>query len=565
MARGQQQTPADWVTRAADDAIRHAGEGATKITVASGASPSGPIHLGNLREFLTVHFVAEELRGRGLDVRHLHSWDDYDRFRKVPAGVDESWSEHIGRPLSAVPDPWECHDSWATHFKEPLQAALAEMGVEMEEISQTAMYQSGAYRKQILTAIRNRELIEKVLARYRTKAAPPVAESEQEAAALEDSVTADDEPTGDDLLARFPYKPWCRACGRDTTTVTGYDDESTDLAYVCQACSFEGITNVATQDEGKLVWKIDWPMRWAFEGVNFEPGGVDHASPGSSYTVGKELVKAVYGGRAPSFVGYSFVGVAGMAKMSSSKGGVPTAADALKVLEAPILRWLYVRRQPKQAFNVEFGPDVVRLYDEWDALARKAANPDKRDAQVLAFERASATVSAGTLPTPKVVVPFRTLASVADVTAGSADLISQVISRVGNPHDSVDDLQPRLDRAMQWTAEFVPVEDRTTVRTAPDAARLAALSENEAEWIRLLLDNLPGSLELDEVTAVVYGVPKLARGLAIEDAPTGEVKADQKAFFTLLYNLLVDKDKGPRLPTLIVALGAEKVRSLLGG
>src|SRR3546814_4524267 len=134
-----------------------------------------------------------------------------------------------------------------------------------------------------------------------------------------------DRPNGADLMSRFPYTPWCRACGRDTTTVTGYDDESTDLAYVCQVCSFEGITNVATQDEGKLVWKIDWPMRWAFEEVNFEPGGVDHASPGSSYTVGKELVKAVYGGRAPSFVGYSFVGVAGMAKMSSSKGGVPTA------------------------------------------------------------------------------------------------------------------------------------------------------------------------------------------------------------------------------------------------
>jgi lysyl-tRNA synthetase class 1 len=32
----------------------------------------------------------------------------------------------------------------------------------------------------------------------------------------------------------------------------------------------------------------------------------------------------------------------------------------------------------------------------------------------------------------------------------------------------------------------------------------------------------------------------------------------------LLYNLLVDADRGPRLPTLIVALGAEKVRTLLG-
>ena len=76
MARGGQSgEPIDWVTRAADDAIRHAGEG-NLVTVASGASPSGPIHLGNLREFLTPHFVAEELRRRGLAVRHLHSWDD---------------------------------------------------------------------------------------------------------------------------------------------------------------------------------------------------------------------------------------------------------------------------------------------------------------------------------------------------------------------------------------------------------------------------------------------------------------------------------------------------------
>lgn len=576
MARGGQQgDPTDWVTRAADDAIRHAGgeealaAGAT-VTVASGISPSGPIHLGNLREFLTVHFVAEELRRRGVATRHLHSWDDYDRFRKVPVGVDEAWSEHVGRPLSAVPDPWDCHPNWAEHFKAPLRAALAEMGCEMDEIDQTAMYRAGTYREQILTAVRRRDDIERVLARYRTKVAAPVAETEEEAASLADSVANDDEPdTGAGDLARFPFKPYCRDCGRDTTTVTAYDDETTDLSYTCQACAFSGTTNLATQDEGKLAWKVDWPMRWAFEGVNFEPGGVDHASPGSSYTVGKELVKEIYGGRAPSFVGYSFVGVAGMAKMSSSKGGVPTATDALRVLEAPILRWLYTRRQPKQAFNVEFGPEVVRLYDEWDALTRKAADPAKRDAQVLAWERASRTSTAGDLPTPRVVVPFRVLSSVADVTAGSAEQISRIVSHVGHEHGSVDDLEPRLTRAMQWTEEFVPVEDRTVVRSEPDTARLTSLSEREATWLRLLVEGLDevaggGELDLEPVTTLVYGVPKLAHGLAVDADPTDEVKADQKEFFRLLYNLLVDKDRGPRLPTLIVALGADRVTALLG-
>src|SRR5690606_34294190 len=154
-----------------------------------------------------------------------------------------------------------------------------------------------------------------------------------------------------------------------------------------------------------------------------------------------------------------------MQKMSSSAGGVPTAADALRILEPAILRWLYVRRAPKQTFDIDFGPEVVRLYDEWDALTRKAADPEKRDVAVLAWERAAAT-AATTLPVPAVRVPFRTLSSVADVTAGSADLISQVISHVGFPHASVSELEPRLAKAMQWTHEFVPAEERTTVREA---------------------------------------------------------------------------------------------------
>ncbi|WP_028474652.1 lysine--tRNA ligase [Nocardioides alkalitolerans] len=574
------QEPVDWVTRAADDAIRHAGgdprdpavaetlrAAGTVVTCASGISPSGPIHLGNLREFLTVHLVAEELLRRGVPARHLHSWDDYDRFRKVPAGVDPSFSTHIGKPLSAVPDPWGCHDSWAEHFKAPLRDALAQLGATMEEVDQTERYTAGAYTEQVLHALARRDAIEDVLARHRTKKPAPEEVSEEEAATLADSVANEDEATQTGDLGRFPYKPFCRTCGRDTVTLTSYDDETTDLAYTCDSCGSSHVTNVRDDHEGKLVWKVDWPMRWSVEGVNFEPGGVDHATPGSSYTVGKEIVK-LFDGRAPSFVGYSFVGVAGMAKMSSSKGGVPTASDALRVLEAPVLRWLYARRQPKQAFTVDFGPEVVRLYDEWDALARKAADPAKRDAQVLAFERASSTSTAGRLPTPTVVVPFRTLSSIADVTAGSAEQISRLVGDLGHEHGTVADLEPRLTRAITWTNEFVPAEDRTTVRATPDRELLAGLGEQERTWLYLLMEHLPSawadeSPDLDRVTTVVYGVPKLARGLALEDSPTDEVKADQKAFFNLLYRLLVQAERGPRLPTLIVALGLGTVTELV--
>ncbi len=564
------QDPVDWVTRAADDAVRHhertGAEG--PVTCSSGISPSGPVHLGNLREFLMPHFVADELRRRGVPVRHLHVWDDYDRFRKVPYGVDPSFAEHIGRPLVAVPDPWGCHDSWSTHYKEPVLAAFAALGAEVETISQAERYRSGAYREEVLRAVRHRAEIDAVLEKHRTKKVQAAGSADdehaaQEAEAMADSV-ANDEDDSESGVGYFPFKPYCHDCGRDTTTVTAYDDDTTDLAYTCSVCDYHGTTNLATQDEGKLVWKADWPMRWAFEHVDFEPAGMDHATPGSSFTVGHELVESVWDYPRPAWFGYGFVGFAGVQKMSSSAGGAPTAEDALRVLEPGILRWLYVRRQPKQTFDIDFGQEVVRLYDEWDALARKAADPAKRDTQVLAYERASATQTYGPLPSPRVVVPFRMLASVADVTAGSAEQISRIVAHLGHAHDSVDDLEPRLSRAMAWTAEFVPASERTTVRSEPDAVAIEALSPQEREWLALLLQGLQGDLELDAVTSLVYGVPKLARGMSLDEKPTDEVKADQKEFFRLLYHLLVDAERGPRLPTLIVALGTDRVRSLLG-
>ena len=64
-------TEADWVSRFADEVIAEATRRAPGKTIvcASGLSPSGPIHLGNLREVMTPHLVADEIRRRGVDVR----------------------------------------------------------------------------------------------------------------------------------------------------------------------------------------------------------------------------------------------------------------------------------------------------------------------------------------------------------------------------------------------------------------------------------------------------------------------------------------------------------------
>ena len=84
------ETPAeiDWVTRLADEVIEAAGELAPgeKIVCASGISPSGPIHLGNFRELMTPHLVADEIKRRGLACEHILSWDDYDRIAASELG-----------------------------------------------------------------------------------------------------------------------------------------------------------------------------------------------------------------------------------------------------------------------------------------------------------------------------------------------------------------------------------------------------------------------------------------------------------------------------------------------
>jgi lysyl-tRNA synthetase class 1 len=536
----------DWVARTAElvraeAERRHPGEAPT---CASGISPSGPVHLGNLRELMVPHLIADEVRRGGAPCRHILSWDDYDRFRRVPAGFPAEFAEYIGRPLTAVPDPCGRHPNWAEHFKEPLRESLARLGVRVTEISQTQMYTSGAYTAQIVTAMRRRADIGAVLARYRTKrAADP----------------DDDDPQ---TAVYYPFRPYCAVCGRDDTTVTAFDDETTEISYTCACGAQVGPTPIA-QVAGKLAWKVDWPMRWAYERVTFEPAGVDHSSPGSSFTVGGELV-SLFGGEMPLHFGYSFVGTAGSAKMSGSAGGAPTPADALEIFEAPLVRWLYARKRPEQAITLAFNAEVGRVYDEWDALSRRVAD-GKADAASAAVYARSAGTSAGLLPVTPRPMPFRTLASVADITAGEATQILRILRDLTpeDPIATLAEVRPRLDCAQAWVTEYVPPEDRTQVRDEPDYARLATLTESERGALKLLTEGMVADWSLNGLTTLLYGIPKLQLGLPITAPPTAELKELQRSWFILLYQLLIGKVTGPRLPTLLLALGPDRVRSLL--
>jgi lysyl-tRNA synthetase class 1 len=559
---GSNPAPADPPTRAAVWSERLAEEvlaqiapedAGRPIVCASGISPSGPIHMGNLREVVTTHLVAEALRAAGHDVVHLHSWDDYDRLRKVPAGVDDTFERYIGMPLAQVPDP---HDpatgSYAEHFMRAFVAELAELGIVLHEVRQSERYPAGAYNAEIRRALDARELIFDTLAEQQTAG-------------------RHDKPLEQRRREYFPYKPFCERCGRDDTQVTAYDPATQVASYRCR-CGHEAATSLAdgAPIAGKLVWKVDWPMRWAYEGVAFEPAGEDHHAPTGSFTVGRTLVRDVFGGRAPHSAVYSFVQLAGMGgKMSGSRGSAAVPSAALDVLEPAIVRWLYIRRLPAQSFQIDLSPKgVQKLYDEWDRFVAAAHLPGAAAADAAMHALATRT-SAGAVASAQRRVSFRLLASAADLTQGNREQIGRIVAQhLDEPVASIDalldELEPRLRCAIAYV-ELLPADQRTTLRDGFDQPTWDALDEQSRTGVATLAGEMDAAWSLEGLTALVYAVPKLMLGLPRDAPPSPELKQAQRTFFKALYQLLCASDTGPRLPTLMLSIGPDRTRELLLG
>ncbi len=544
-----------WSERLALDIEERLGDAAAAgpIVCASGISPSGPIHMGNLREPFTTHLVAEALRARGHDVVHLHSWDDYDRLRKVPAGVDRSFEQYIGMPLAQIPDPWETDDSYAEHWMHEFTGALAQLGIEMHEVCQSARYPAGAYNAEIRRAMEARELIFDTLAEQQTAA-------------------RHDKPLEQRRREYFPYKPFCETCARDDTTVTAYDSDTQLATYLCRH-GHGGEMSLADGEQisGKLVWKVDWPMRWAYERVRFEPAGEDHHAPTGSFTVGRTLVREVFGTEPPHSTVYSFVTMAGVGgKMSGSVGGAPVLADALRLVEPAILRWLYIRRLPSQGFAIDLSAKgVQKLYDEWDRFAAAAQQRDASAADAT-MHRLAVSPSAGDVVLTQRPVSFRLLAAAADLTQGKRAQIARIVAQHLDDPDLpaadvlLAELEPRLSCAIEYVGLLAP-EQRTTLRAGFAPGTWETLDEQTRAGVRELAAGLDDAWSLEGLTTLVYAIPKDMLGLPRDAPPSPELKAAQRTFFKALYQLLSASDTGPRLPTLMLSIGPQRTRALLVG
>lgn len=546
--RGMMEPTRLWVEQVADQVeqfVQGKKDHADKLVCASGISPSGPIHLGNLREAITVHFVTEELKKRGWNAEHIHSWDDFDRLRKVPANVPADFAANIGKPLADIPDPHGDYPSYAERFMREFETSMLDLGIQPRYIAQSQAYRRGDYNELIRSALAQRLQIFDILSAYQTlgRFEKDVDERREE---------------------YYPIRVYCEQCGKDDTTVTGYDAQTDTITYTCQNGHGQQSFRLAEKVLCKLVWKVDWPMRWRYEGVVFEPGGEDHSAPGSSYTVGKDIAR-LFDYEAPYFIPYGFVGMAGRSKMSSSIGSSATPRAALDILEPPMIRWLYVRKNPTQKFNIDFGQEVLRLYDEWDTFVAKVHNGQSSPVERSILDFCLST-SVGQVHHSQTPVSFRLLSSAADITQGNVEQITRIAAdqmQRESGEQFRQEMEPRLTCAINWATRYVPEDERTHIREsfAPDV--YAALDDGTRQGLDLLLAGLSSSWTLEGLTKLIYSIPKVQLGLPPDAAPTAEVKVAQRQFFKAVYELICSSETGPRIPTLFLSLGEEKVRSLL--
>ncbi len=521
-----------WADQAAQRSIQAFGRDGV-ITVAAGITPSGVVHVGNFREVITVDLVARSLRDQGAEVRFIYSWDDFDVFRKVPAGIPERGmlEENLRRSVADVPDPFGDHDSYATHFIAQFEQSLRPLAIEPEFIRQSGRYRAGRYAKGIRRALESRDVIRAILDRHRT------------------------EPLDE---AWLPLAGFCGTCRRDDVTFRWDGDWVVD--YSCAACGHAAKVDLREGGDIKLAWRVDWPMRWAEEGVVFEPGGKDHSSAGGSYDTAREIVVEVYGGTAPQYVAYDFVRVKGRGgKISSSSGDVVTVADCLEVYEPEMLRWIFASQRPGSEFQISFDADVIKLYEDFDRsrrLAHEAEDGSKSDEKRRVVRRAFELSSLdGRQITPgspvPFVPPFRGLSVVVQAFDGDLD---RAVAHYENTGEVTTDVERDLCRqrarcCWNWIAAFAPEEFRYGVRTEPVVREL---DTEHRVVLERLIDVLRGAPTISEKDLIPH-MKTLCEGTTLT----------LKAFCPLVYDLLVDRDHGPKLTTLLTTIGGERALPLL--
>src|SRR3546814_2067785 len=124
----------------------------------TGYGPSGLPHIGTFNEVLRTTMVRHAYEALSdIPTRLVAFSDDMDGLRKVPDNVPEQdmLREHLGKPLTAIPDPFGKYESFAHHNNAMLRAFLDRYGFDYEFVSSTERYKGGQFDEALKNVLRH--------------------------------------------------------------------------------------------------------------------------------------------------------------------------------------------------------------------------------------------------------------------------------------------------------------------------------------------------------------------------------------------------------------------------
>ncbi len=479
----------------------------------TGYGPSGLPHIGTFGEVARMSMVRHAFRVLTQDAvptRLLCFSDDMDGMRKVPENVPnpEMLREHLGKPLTRVPDPFGEYESFGHHNNAMLRRFLDTFGFEYEFASATDYYTSGRFDETLLRALERYDEIMAVML-------PTLGEERR---ATYSPFLPISPKTGRVLYV--PMKRLDPAGG--TITFDDEDGEETTLAV--------------TGGNVKLQWKPDFGMRWAALGVDFEMYGKDHQPNGAVYS----KICRILGARPPEqFVYELFLDDKGQ-KISKSKGNGITIDQWLSYASPESLA-LFMYQKPKTAKRLYF--DVIpRQVDEYfqhlaayggqDAEKRLQnpvwhihfGNPPVVD-MPLTFTMLLNLVSASNAHDKSILWGFIT-AYMPGVTSASHPVLDQLVGY-----------------AIRYFEDFVKPHKQFR---APDPREREALALLDGK-----LAALGATADAEAIQNEVFAAGK-------------EMEYDNlRAWFQALYQILLGQDQGPRFGSFVALYGIDRTRSLI--
>ena len=500
---------------AAKVAARLEASGKTHALFETGYGPSGLPHIGTFGEVARTTWVRHAFTTlTGLPSRLIAFSDDMDGLRKVPDNVPnkDMLAQHLGKPLTRIPDPFGTHSSFGAHNNARLRSFLDSFGFEYEFASSTDYYASGQFDAALVRIL---ECYEKVTGVILPTLGP-------ERRATYSPMLPIHPRTG--IVMQVPMEAWDAAAA----TVTWRDPdtgERFETSVKGGAC--------------KLQWKADWAMRWYALGVDYEMSGKDLID---SVKLSSRICR-ILGGTPPEGFTYELFLDEHAQKISKSKGNGLAVEDWLRYAPPESLAQ-FMYNAPQRAKRLYF--DVIpRAVDEYIAYA------EKLPAQNAAEQCTNPAwhIHGGKRPnhagSPVSFAMLLNLASV--VNADTPDILWGFIRRYyPNASAETEPLLARLvDHAIAYYQDIV--RPKKAYRQ-PDAIERAALED-----LADSLAALPPGSDAETIQNTVYEVGKRH--------PFVELRH----WFGCLYQVLLGQQEGPRFGGFVALYGVAETIALIHG